>query len=122
MSRPLQRALRPAALGALLAAFGSALAGAVVCASIGCVSTMECRDSVDLAAGNECVVQGGPAEAVGTAAAAGVVWGVAGCRVNGCRPPYTCDHDTGYCEPATCSEGHPCPPGYTCDDRAGRCE
>lgn len=89
-----------------------------------CVSSVECRDSVDIGAGRECVARGGPAEAVGTAAAAGVVWGAVGCRVNGCRPPYVCDQPSGFCEPPRCSEGNPCPSGYgyECDYDEGRCE
>ncbi len=97
------------------AALGLVAAGA-------CVSSVECRDSVDIGAGHECVARGGPAEAVGTAAAAGAVWGAVGCRVNGCRPPYVCDDASGFCEPPHCSEGNPCPPGYDCDYDEGRCE
>ncbi len=87
-----------------------------------CVSDVQCRDSVDPEAGQQCVGHGGAAEAVGTAAAAGVAWGTVGCRVNGCNLPYTCNEGSGFCERMRCSEGHACPPTFECDYEAGRCE
>lgn len=89
--------------------------------ALGCASSMTCRQSPEPMGGQQCVAQGGPAEAVGTAAAAGVAWGTVGCRVNGCNLPYTCNHDTGFCERMRCSEGHSCPPAYECDYERGRC-
>lgn len=90
--------------------------------STACVSHMECRDSVDPMEGRRCVEQGSPAEAVGTAVAAGVAWGTVGCRVNGCNPGYTCNDGSGFCEPMSCSEGHACPAAFECNYERGRCE
>jgi len=104
-------------LAAALALFCAA-AGA----AIGCVSSVECRQSPEPTGGQQCVGRGGPAEDLGTAAAAGVAWGTVGCRVNGCNLPYTCNDDTGLCERMRCSEGHSCPPAYECDYEEGRCE
>jgi len=55
-------------------------------------------------------------EAVGTAVVSGAAWGVAGCTVNGCEPPFRCNGETKQCERIPCGEGgDSCPPGYNCD-------
>jgi hypothetical protein len=55
-------------------------------------------------------------EAAGTAVAAVAAWGVVGCTVNDCEPPFRCNRDTKLCERIRCSEGrNSCPPAYNCD-------
>ena len=54
-------------------------------------------------------------EAAGTALGAAAVWGVAGCKVNGCEPPFRCNEGTKMCERIPCSEGDACPSAFACD-------
>lgn len=58
------------------------------------------------------------------AVAAGVgaaVWGVTGCEVNGCRPPYVCNRKTKQCELSSCENDMSCPAGF-CDLSTKRCK
>ena len=67
------------------------------------------REECDLASSNA-------GEAIGTAVAAGAAWGVAGCTVNGCPPPFRCSAGGRVCERTPCGEAHgACPAGYACD-------
>jgi hypothetical protein len=62
-------------------------------------------------------------EAIGTAVAAGAAWGVVGCKVNGCPPPFRCSADGRVCERIACAEGRgACPAGYQCDPEDQRCK
>jgi hypothetical protein len=55
-------------------------------------------------------------EAAATAAAAGALWTVEGCTVNGCEPPYTCNAKTKQCERIRCGEeSGSCPGSFYCD-------
>ena len=59
---------------------------------------------------------GDPGEAAVTAGIAAGAWGVAGCTINGCEPPYRCNTETKQCERIHCDESKSsCPRGYTCD-------
>lgn len=88
----------------------------------GCTSGMQCHPSSDPLQREQCVSTGGPTEAVGTAVVAAAAWGVEGCRVNGCNPPYTCNDETRMCERLACGEGEPCPAPFECDTIEGHCE
>jgi hypothetical protein len=101
---------------------GVIVAALALASGAACVSNVQCRDSPDPMERQQCVATGGAPEAVGTAVAAGVAWGTVGCRVNGCNPGYTCDDESGFCEPMACSEGHGCPPAFECNYERGRCE
>ena len=62
-------------------------------------------------------------DAVGTAAAAGAVWAVTGCTVNGCEPPLRCNPKTKMCERIPCGEGlGNCPPNLICDPQDHVCK
>ena len=64
------------------------------------------------------MVSDSPGEAAATAAASAATWGVVGCTVNGCQPPFTCNAKTKLCERIRCHESTgtgACPPGYSCD-------
>ena len=69
-----------------------------------------------------CLTSSHPGNAVVAAAVAGTAWAVAGgCKLNGCRPPFTCNKQTELCERARCDQGSSCPPAYTCDLDDQRC-
>jgi hypothetical protein len=62
-------------------------------------------------------------EAVGTAVAAGAAWGVVGCKINGCPPPFVCSANGRVCERIACGESSgACPAGYSCDPEDSRCK
>jgi hypothetical protein len=60
-------------------------------------------------------------EAAVGAGAAAVTWGVVGCTVNGCVPPYVCNGKTKMCELVHCSETTRCPAGTVCNVSEGVC-
>jgi hypothetical protein len=63
-----------------------------------------------------------PGEAAATAAFAAGAWGVAGCTVNGCLPPYRCNAESKQCERIRCDENKSsCPAGYVCDPNKRVC-
>ncbi len=88
----------------------------------GCTSGMQCHPSSDPLERDRCTSTGGAPEAAVTAVAAGAAWGVEGCNVNGCNPPYTCNSETGMCERLRCGEGEACPAPFECNLLRGRCE
>lgn len=59
-------------------------------------------------------------EAASTAGVATAAWGVAGCTVNDCRPPYKCNEKTKQCEATVCDKDSDCL-GFTCDTERGKC-
>ena len=61
-------------------------------------------------------------EAAVTSGAAAATWGVAGCTINGCVPPYTCNTKTKLCEPQKCLDDMSCPSGYHCDKTYLQCK
>jgi len=62
-----------------------------------------------------------PGAAVGTAAAAAVVFAVAGgCRLQGCPYGSFCNASTGFCVAQTCAAG--CPTGKVCNEGLNRCQ
>jgi hypothetical protein len=59
-------------------------------------------------------------EAAASAGVATAAWGVAGCTINDCRPPYKCNEKTKQCEATTCATDRDCA-GFTCDTDRGKC-
>jgi hypothetical protein len=76
-----------------------------------------CREDPVTGSETQCAATSGdPAEAAVTAGIAAGAWGVVGCTVNGCEPPYRCNHESKQCERIRCDENESsCPPGYMCD-------
>lgn len=98
--------------GALVAAIATGCGGA---------SNMMCGE--DPSTGLEqCYEDNNYGEAAITAGTATAVWGVTGCTVNGCEPPYVCNEKTKLCERAQCENDSGCPPGYHCDLKSLRCK
>lgn len=100
---------------------GVKLAALVIAlAALGCASETVCHNLEP----TNCVQRGGAPEAIATAGAATVAWGVAGgCRINGCGPGYLrCNPETELCERIPCGEGEPCPSMYECDHVARVCK
>jgi hypothetical protein len=65
---------------------------------------------------SDCVVSSNSyGDALLAAGSAGAVFAVAGCTVNGCEMPYTCNRDTKRCERLQCYEARGCPGGFDCD-------
>ena len=94
--------------------------GFILLAACGGSSQVVCRP--DPISGSErCQQTGGAADAALTGGVAAGVWGVAGCTVNGCEPPFRCNGKTKLCERLECSETLACPPGYECDLEDKRC-
>jgi hypothetical protein len=61
-------------------------------------------------------------EAAAHAGVAAAVWGVAGCTINGCKPPDVCNQKTKLCERASCESDSGCPFGFHCDLSISRCK
>jgi hypothetical protein len=88
--------------------------------SVGCTSQLNCKN---VEGREQCVQSGGAGEGAVTGAAAGALWlGGGGCAIAGCRPPMTCNQQTGFCEHLTCGEGSGrCPDGTRCDSQTHTC-
>ncbi len=88
--------------------------------SMGCTSQLNCKH---VEGRERCVQSGGSGEAAVTGAAAGALWlGGGGCAIAGCRPPMTCNQQTGLCEHLRCGEGAGrCPDGTRCDSQTHTC-
>ena len=87
----------------------------------GCAGGQEvCRR--DAVTGNEnCqLVSDDPREAAATAGAATAAWGVVGCTVNNCQPPWRCNEKTKQCEATSCQKDGDCN-GFSCDTEHGTC-
>jgi hypothetical protein len=99
-----------------------ALARAVLMAC-GCLLITSCATGSEACRTNpntgieECqVVSNDYSQAAATAIAAGALWTVEGCTVNGCKPPYTCNAKTKLCERIRCGEDFgSCPGSFYCD-------
>lgn len=61
------------------------------------------------------------ADAIVTTGIATAVYAVAGCTVNGCEAPDSCNSATKRCEPAHCDESKPCAAGYRCQPDSQVC-
>ncbi len=70
---------------------------------------------------DRCSQTGGYGDAAITGGVAAGAWGVAGCTVNGCEPPFRCNGKTKQCERTTCNETKDCPPGYECNASDLKC-
>ena len=96
------------------------LRGLWVCAALfaSCASGPRvCQKDPVSGSENQCAqTSGDPGEAAVTAGIAAGAWGVAGCTINGCEPPYRCNTESKQCERIRCDENKSsCPAGYTCD-------
>ncbi|HMI91478.1 MAG TPA: hypothetical protein VK509_08955 [Polyangiales bacterium] len=95
-----------------------------ICALLtGCATESACKKD-PITGSQRCQnASGDPGQAVGTAAVAAGAWTVAGCTVNGCEPPFTCNAQTKMCERIRCDEGKgACPPAYVCDPEDHVCK
>jgi hypothetical protein len=93
------------ALALFAALLGACATGPQVCRKDPITGSERCQAS-----------SGNAGEAAGTVVGAAAAWGVVGCKVNGCEPPFRCNAGTKMCERTPCGEGQgSCPPAYHCD-------
>jgi hypothetical protein len=102
--------------------YGIALLWAMLHA--GCASGPEVCQRDPVTGSERCQTSSGDyGEAAATAVAATAAWGVVGCTVNGCQPPFRCNQETKQCERIRCTEGNAsCPPAYVCDPKDQLCK